>query len=293
MNTNSPSKMYTSSSYIGDRYIPYRNTEKWDINFNINDNNENRSPLIRRTRDGSFQTGLTNANVGGGGLAGIGLGGNVIGTGLGGANANTGSGLNGAMNTPHNANTNVNNRGGNANEASLNNNNNTPVGNNGNNNMGGGNVNAGGNGNMNTNGANAAGANGNTAPNNQAGGNNNVPIAGGGAAGTSGGSNSSNLESNKDITMYRAVLKNELLGTTIDGIGNHSHYQHAAHGHNNNNANNNQQGGVNGGNNSNVNNNQINSLSNSTTFSVGNGLNHTSRLMSALQPREMTSVFQV
>ncbi len=30
---NSPSK----SSYIGDRFIPFRNAEKWDIQFNIND----------------------------------------------------------------------------------------------------------------------------------------------------------------------------------------------------------------------------------------------------------------
>ena len=33
----SPFKQSASTPYIGDRYIPFRNTEKWDIQFNIND----------------------------------------------------------------------------------------------------------------------------------------------------------------------------------------------------------------------------------------------------------------
>jgi hypothetical protein len=33
----SPYKQQQIQSYIGDRYIPYRNVDKWDIQFNIND----------------------------------------------------------------------------------------------------------------------------------------------------------------------------------------------------------------------------------------------------------------
>ena len=125
-------------------------------------------------------------------------------------------------------------------------------------------------------------------PNQGAGGNNN-PAAPGGQGSAA---NSSNLESNKDITMYRAVLKNELLGTTIDGIGNHSHYAHA-HAHSgamngNSNGQSSQTNGANGQTGG-----QLNAGMGNATFSISSGLNHTSRLMSALQPREMTSVFQV
>lgn len=289
---SSPSKVYPS--YIGDRYIPYRNTDKWDIQFNINDS-ENRSPLIRRTRDGSFQTGLTNANAGGGG---VGAGGAVGLAGLGGGvGAGGGTGLNAGLATPHH-----NRINGGANETSLNNNN--PIGNanNANNGNGGANVAAGG-GNAGGGGGGAAvgGGGANATPVN-GGGNNNVPIAGAGAAS---GSNSSNLDSNKDITMYRAVLKNELLGTTIDGIGNHSHYHHMHNNNSNGGASNNmganQANANNGANNNSANNNanQVNSMNinssfNSNSFSMGSSgsFGSSSRFMSALQPREMTSVFQ-
>ncbi len=67
--------------------------------------------------------------------------------------------------------------------------------------------------------------------------------------------------------MYRAVLRNELLGTSIDGIS-HSSQSHSLNSSNNNN-----------------NNNQGNSsISASGTQS---------KFMSVLQPRDMTSVFQV
>jgi len=64
--------------------------------------------------------------------------------------------------------------------------------------------------------------------------------------------------------MYRAVLRNELLGTSIDGIS-HSSQSHSLNSNNNNN-----QG-------------------NSPISSSGSQ----SKFMTVLQPREMTSVFQV
>ena len=36
---NSPSKQQQVAAYIGDRFIPCRNVDKWDIQFNINDVN--------------------------------------------------------------------------------------------------------------------------------------------------------------------------------------------------------------------------------------------------------------
>ena len=65
--------------------------------------------------------------------------------------------------------------------------------------------------------------------------------------------------------MYRAVLRNELLGTSIDGIS-HSSQSHSLNSNNNNN-------------------NQGNSLISSSSSQ--------SKFMTVLQPREMTSVFQV
>lgn len=35
---HSPSKQRVAlANYVGDRFIPYRNTDSWDIQFNIND----------------------------------------------------------------------------------------------------------------------------------------------------------------------------------------------------------------------------------------------------------------
>ena len=97
-----------------------------------------------------------------------------------------------------------------------------------------------------------ANTNTNTNPNNNNNNNNNNQAGGNGPNAAN-----SNLETNKDITMYRAVLRNELLGTSIDGL---SHQQ----------LNQSQQG-------------QLNTNLNSSAGS---------KCMSVLQPRDMTSVFQ-
>lgn len=68
-------------------------------------------------------------------------------------------------------------------------------------------------------------------------------------------------ELNKDITMYRAVLKNELLGTTIDGIKDNNLQLTNTNNHN-----------------------HLNNINNNITVQFNS--------RGILQPREMTSVFQ-
>lgn len=110
---------------------------------------------------------------------------------------------------------------------------------------------------------------------------------------------SSNLEMNKDITMYRAVLRNELLGTCIDGL-NQSFFHQSIN-----------STGISQGNSGvATTSNQIATNNGMTSSIIANGLSHIShnnsmstssnllgsttgsRYGSVLQPRDMTSVFQ-
>jgi hypothetical protein len=100
--------------------------------------------------------------------------------------------------------------------------------------------------------------------------------------GVNGGSSSTatSLELNKDITMYRAVLRNELLGTSIDGIKDSHIVGHQTH----------QMGG-----NSSINNGTPGNSHQFHSSGSNNGqivLNSSRLTSSVLQPREMTSVFQ-
>jgi cell division cycle 20-like protein 1 (cofactor of APC complex) len=95
-----------------------------------------------------------------------------------------------------------------------------------------------------------------------------------GGVGQGANANVTNAELNKDITMYRAVLKNELLGTTIDGMKDNFMFSSSSHHHNHHN-----------GSNASTPNNGIISSNHRMN------LNNTSSSF-VLQPREMTSVFQ-
>lgn len=147
----SPSK---NTGYIGDRFIPNRNAENWEIQFYSNDN-ENRAP-IRRPRDangciiGPVRTGTDQTTT-------------------------TNTPANNVITPPVALPQNPQNNGGNNN----NNNNNT-------------NPNTAHN-NPNINGANAT-------------------------PGSNTSTTAANIELNKDLNMYKAVLKNELLGSTIDNM---------------------------------------------------------------------------
>lgn len=147
---SSPSKC---QNQIGDRFIPNRNVENWEIQFYSNDN-ENRAPS-RRTRDsngclnGPLRQGAEPTNV---------------------PNLPT---ANNVIPPPAAA---------------------VPQ-------------------NPQNNGANT---NNNTNPNTA----NNNPNINGGTTGPNSASSTTaaNIELNKDLNMYKAVLKNELLGSTIDGM---------------------------------------------------------------------------
>lgn len=278
MGMTSPSKL--GSPYIGDRYIPCRNVEKWDIQFNINEN-ENRSPIVRRPRD--F---LQTSSLGAGTRSGLDAGGIGIGQ-------QTMAQMAAAQVTAANAVANINN-------------NNT----NNNNNINANNINGANNNNNNTNHNNTNNNNNNNNANTNV--NNNNANNNNNNSGSSGASNVANLETSKDITMYRAVLKNELLGTSIDGLGS-GHHHHAStqavssmmapgssvaagsnnsNNSNNNNNNNNQQQQQQGG----SANNNNNSSTNQQQQQLQNKASASSRLMMSggdvLQPRDMTSVFQ-
>jgi cell division cycle 20-like protein 1 (cofactor of APC complex) len=175
MSFSSPSKY---SNYIGDRFIPNRNAENWEIQFYINDN-ENRTPL-RRTRDiNGCLTGPLRTPIG--------------------MEQQTQTATINNLNNPQTATITAN----------------TPV------------TNA-----VGTNGATTnANVNANTA--NGANNNNNNPIVNTATAAATAGTattaaavsspstpstTAANIELSKDLNMYKAVLKNELLGTTIDGM---------------------------------------------------------------------------
>lgn len=139
---------------MGDRFIPNRNAENWEIQFYSNDN-ENRAPQ-RRPRDanGCLITGPVRTAT------------DTTTT----PNAPTATNvITPPVAVPQNPQNNGNNTNGNTNT-------NTNTANN----------------NPNTNGANGQGPNSS--------------------------SSAANIELNKDLNMYKAVLKNELLGTTIDNM---------------------------------------------------------------------------
>ncbi|CAF0841001.1 unnamed protein product [Brachionus calyciflorus] len=170
---SSPSKSaLLSSSYIGDRYIPFRNSLKWDIQFNLQENQENRRCSNPRPSDPSnYQTPANNQQQ---------------------------------QNT-NNLNSNINN-----NSTQTTNSN----------------------------------------------------------------------DSNKDITMYRAVLRNELLGTSIDGLAQHHTNLQMDNFYSTNPSSNSQNINTN-------NNNHQSSQQHQTPPQIQSYQNR-----QVLQPREMTSVFQ-
>ena len=163
---SSPSKSaMLSSTYIGDRYIPYRNSLKWDIQFNMQENNENRRCASSRSSDPTAYSP--------------------------------------AQNSPQNTNINSNI--------------------------------------------------------------------------TNQGNLTQTNDSNKDIAMYRAVLRNELLGTSIDGIAQHNSNLGTETFYSANPASNSQ--------NINIVNQQNHSQTINTSF-------QSPRPTNVLQPREMSCVFQ-
>lgn len=198
---SSPSKS-ALCNYIGDRFIPFRNSQKWDIQFNMN-NNENNENRRQPSRDLSSNTSTSNSS-----------------------------------NLPQSAQVNLNQP--------------QP------------------NGNMITSSQTSASAN-----NQQQ-------------------TSSPNVELNKDITMYRAVLRNELLGTSIDGLSQQHHSQqlhnfYTSQSSSTHSASNNS----NLGNLSASNSNQQNQTNPANVNSSGSLLASTpNRITNILQPREMTSVFQ-
>ena len=147
-------------------------------------------------------------------------------------------------------------------------------------------------------GANGAGANNNINANTAAAANNNNNTntnANTNPNNSNTGNGTSNLELNKDITMYRAVLRNELLGTSIDGL-NQQFFQTNQSGvgaatiHSSSNGVSNGQSII-----ATASINQQNQTSsgngNMNSTNMANGFS--SKFGSVLQPREMTSVFQV
>lgn len=147
---SSPSKTPTKG-YIGDRFIPNRNADNWEIQFYSNDN-ENRAPP-RRLRDAN------------GCLTG------PIRPGVDQTTTNTIPTTTNIINPPVTVPTNPQNNGANNNNTNPNTAHNNP----------------------NINGANAT-------------------------PGPNSSTTAANIELNKDLNMYKAVLKNELLGTTIDNM---------------------------------------------------------------------------
>ena len=180
MSFSSPSKY---SNYIGDRFIPNRNAENWEIQFYINDN-ENRTPL-RRTRDiNGCLTGPLRTPIGMEQQTQTATINNINNPQTATITANTpvtnAVGTNG---TTTNANVNANTANG-ANNNNNNNNNNNPI--------------------VNTATAGAtAGA---------------ATTAAAVSSPSTPSTTAANIELSKDLNMYKAVLKNELLGTTIDGM---------------------------------------------------------------------------
>lgn len=142
---------------MGDRFIPNRNVDNWEIQFYSNDN-ENRAPSRRQRDANGCLTGINRTAPDQTPSPNVPAATNVITPPAAAAAANA------APQNPQN-------NGGN-------NNNNT---------------------------------NPNTA-------NNNPNINGGNASGPNSSTTAANIELNKDLNMYKAVLKNELLGTTIDNM---------------------------------------------------------------------------
>lgn len=146
-----------SKNQMGDRFIPNRNVDNWEIQFYSNDN-ENRAPSRRQRDANGCLTGINRTAPDQTPSPNVPAATNVITPPAAAAAANA------APQNPQN-------NGGN-------NNNNT---------------------------------NPNTA-------NNNPNINGGNASGPNSSTTAANIELNKDLNMYKAVLKNELLGTTIDNM---------------------------------------------------------------------------